>query len=302
MVNNEDMSAPAIDRPARRVTPRTAQPRPAAKRKRSPGWVPNQHGAWAMLIAPYVVGLVATIADGRFELADVTLFGFWMIGYFAFFATSLWLKSRRKARYFPPVRTYLVASSLLGVLTLVLQPRIWSWALAFAPILLVGLWFAYQRDERSLASGATTVAAACLIPAVVYADGLFDFVDGLGTPGYDRIAIIAGACFGYFFGTVLYVKTMIRERGHVSYIVASVLWHALCAVAVLVTHRQFEDAGIGFLTWEALALFFAVMTARALAVPLLWPMRGKNLSAKQLGIGEIFSTLALVAILIVAVA
>ena len=108
---------------------RSNRPSPA-QRKRSPGWVPNQHGAWAMLIVPYVVGLVAAVADSRFTLADVTLFGFWMVGYFAFFATSLWLKSRRKARYFPPVRAYAVGSAVLGLLTLALQPSLWSWALA----------------------------------------------------------------------------------------------------------------------------------------------------------------------------
>ncbi len=255
-----------------------------------------------MLIAPYLLGLIATIADGRFELADVVLFAFWMVDYFAFFATSLWLKSRRKPRYFPPVRAYVVASSVLGLLTLVLQPSVWSWVLAFAPLLAVGLYSAYQRDERSLISGATTVAAACLMPAVVYADGLFDFFDGLGEAPYDRIALIMLACFGYFFGTVLYVKTMIRERGHLSYVVASVAWHAAFTIAAFLSRGLLrEQLLVGDGVWLGLVLFFAVMTVRSLAVPMLWPMRGKTLSAKSLGIGEIFCTIALGAILIAAV-
>lgn len=251
-----------------------------------------------MLVAPYLVGVVAVIADGRFQLADVVLFGLWIVGYFAFFATSLWLKSRRKARYLAPVRAYVAASALLGVATLLLQPSIISWLLPFAPVLLIGLYFAYKRDDRSIASGVMTVAAACLMPAVVYADGFFDFFRGLGTAGYDAIALVCVVSFGYFFGTVLYVKTMIRERGHVGYVVASVAWHAACvAGSVALALVRPELAGVGW----ALALFFVAMTARALALALMFPLRGRVLSAKHLGIGEVFSTIALVVILIAAV-
>lgn len=289
------MSAPVIPEQ------RAPKARAAAKRKRGPGWVPNQHGAWAMLVAPYVVGLVAVIADGRFELADVTLFGLWMVGYFAFFATSLWLKARRKPRYLPPVRAYVIASAALGLITLALQPAIATWAIVFAPVLGLGLFFAYRRDDRSLASGATTVSAACLMPAVVYAGGLFDFVRGLGSPSYDLIAAVCLACLGYFFGTVLYVKTMIRERGHVSYVVASVAWHVGCVLVTAIGSDWLLAAGVTPATWWALLVFFGLMAARSLIVPLAWPMRGKTLSPKHLGIGELFCTLALVAILIAAV-
>lgn len=249
-----------------------------------------------MLIAPYLVGLVVTIAAGRFRVASLTLFCVWIVGYFAFYATSLWLKSRRKARYLPPVRTYVLLTAGLGLITLGFDSSTWSWLLPFGPVLLLGLYFAYRRDDRSIPSGLTTVAAACLMPAVVYADGFFDFLTGLGTPRYDLIAIICLVCFGYFFGTVLYVKTMIRERGHVGYIVGSVAWHAVCVVGAIllaVTH----GAAASWVGWS-LAAFFVVMTARALAMPMMWPMRGRVLRAGALGIGELFATLALVGILI----
>ncbi|WP_134324319.1 YwiC-like family protein [Cumulibacter soli] len=279
------MSAPPVDR--------SSSVKPTGTRsttKRSAGWVPNQHGAWAMLIAPYAVGLVITAIDGRFDIADITLFGLWFVGYLAFFATSLWLKSRRRPRYLPPVRAYVSAAAVLGVITLALQPAIISWLLPFAPILLIGLYFAYRRDDRSIPSGLATVAAASLMPAVVYADGLFDFIDGVSSPPYDLIALVCAASFGYFFGTVLYVKTMIRERGSVGYVVASVLWHLACVAA----------AGIwvsGWLGW-ALAAYFAAMTARALAMPMMWPMRGRQLAPGRLGIVELIATLALATILI----
>ena len=250
-----------------------------------------------MLIAPYVVGLAATIAAGRFHAADVVLFALWIVGYFAFYATSLWLKSRRKPRYLPPVRTYVLITAGLGLITLGLQPSTWSWLVPFTPVLVVGLVFAYRRDDRSIASGVTTVAAACLMPAVVYADGFFDFVTGLGSGDYDLIAVTCVASFGYFFGTVLYVKTMIRERGHVGYIVASVIWHAACVVAAVLLAVFGGSLIAAWVSW-ALAGFFVLMTVRSFVMPMLWPMRGKVLRPGALGIGELFATLALVGILI----
>lgn len=268
----------------------------AGRRKRSPGWVPNQHGAWAMLIAPYLVGLVITVAAGRFRLASLVLFAVWITGYFAFYATSLWLKSRRKARYLPPVPTYVLLTTALGLITLGLDVSVWSWLLPFGPVLVLGLLFAYRRDDRSIASGLTTVAAACLMPAVVYTDGFFDFIDGLGTPAYGLVAIICAVCFGYFFGTVLYVKTMIRERGHIGYVAASAVWHAGCTAGSVLL-ALVGGAAPSWLGW-ALAGFFTAMTVRALVMPMMWPMRGKVLRAGALGIGELVATFLLVGILI----
>lgn len=248
-----------------------------------------------MLIAPWLVGLIIVGAHGRFAAADVVLFALWIAGYFAFYATSLWLKSRRRPRYLPSTRAYTGLVLALGLVTVILQPTIWSWLLVYVPVLVAGLWFAYRRDDRSLASGAATVTAACLMPAVVYADGLFDFVDGIGAAAYDAIGLVCLACFGYFFGTVLYVKTLIRERGHVGYVVASVAWHVVCAGAAV----PLAVVGSPLASWAGwtLVALFTALAARALLLPLCWPMRGKTLAPGRIGIGELFATLALVAVL-----
>lgn len=266
---------------------------------RSPGWVPNQHGAWAMLVAPYAVGLAAAIEAGRFRVADVALFAVWITGYLAFYATSLWLKSRRKPRYRRPALTYVLGTAALGALTLALDPAVWSWLIPFAPVLLLGLQLARRRDDRSVAAGAATVAAASLMPAVVYADGFFAFVADLAAPDHRRIALVCVVCFGYFFGTVLYVKTMIRERGEPGYVVASVGWHLACGAAAL---WLLADGAVvpATVSWLLLA-FFCLMTLRAVLMPLLWPMRGRTLRPGLLGVGELVATVALVGILVGAV-
>src|SRR5690606_15721193 len=83
-------------------------------RKRSPGWVPNQHGAWAMLVTPLLVGVLS----GGPAWVHLPLALFWFLGYFAFFATGLWLKARRKARYRPPVVAYGIGAGVAGLVVL----------------------------------------------------------------------------------------------------------------------------------------------------------------------------------------
>ena len=63
------------------------------------GWVPAQHGAWAMLVVPYAVGVLTRVRDGLplpWFLAP--LLAFWLLAYFAFNAVSVWLKAHPARR------------------------------------------------------------------------------------------------------------------------------------------------------------------------------------------------------------
>lgn len=214
-----------------------------------------------MLATPLVVGVLASHP----RWVQLPLAGFWFVGYFAFFATGLWLKSRRKARYLPPVRAYAVAAALLGALTLVLRPDLVVWVPLFAVPLGVGLVASARRDERSLVSGISTSAGSCLMTLVA-----FDAGDGTD---WSRAWLLTAVLAAYFVGTVLYVKTMIRERGVAAYHWLSALGHGAVTCAM-----------IPLSPW--LVLVFALLTIRAAVVPAF------RLSAKAVGIGEIAGTIA----------
>lgn len=221
--------------------------------------MPNQHGAWAMLTSPLLVGMIAA----GFTWVYLPLAAFWFAGYFAFFATSLWLKAGRRAKWFPPVRFYTLLATGLGILVAVMAPELVRWAPAFAAPLAVGLLAAARRHERDLLAGLTTVVAAGLITVVAY---------DAGTTGpLDRGWQLALVQFLYFAGTVFYVKTVIRERDNPAFLALSVGFHAAATVAV------------AWLSWWLVAVF-ALLTARAALVPRLHP------TPKQVGIGEIAST------------
>ncbi|HSE55094.1 MAG TPA: YwiC-like family protein [Nocardioidaceae bacterium] len=233
--------------------------------RRGPGWVPNQHGAWGMLASPFLVGVVA--ASPRWVHLPLLLL--WFVGYFAFFAAGLWLKSGRRARYLPPVRAYGLATIPLAVVVLLLRPDLVVWAPLFAPLLLAGLWFAAHRQDRSLPSGLATILAACLMTMVA-----FDAGDGTD---WARAWTLTAVLAGYFVGTLFYVKTMIRERDSRPHYWLSVGYHAALTVAA------------AWLSWW-LAGLFALLALRAAVLP------GRGLSPKQVGIGEIVANIAVVVV------
>ncbi|PID96787.1 MAG: hypothetical protein CSA84_03170 [Actinomycetales bacterium] len=240
--------------------------------RRSPGWVTNQHGAWAMLASPLLLGALARGLDW----VHLPLALSWFTGYFAFFAASLWLKSRRRPRFLRPVQVYAAAAAVLGALTAWLAPGlIWA-APAFVLPLGVGLWAAAHRRERDLLAGLTTVLGSALMTIVAYAaPGADSLAAGLALDAAQarRAGLLALGQLLYFGGTVFYVKSMIRKRGDVHFYWTSIAVHAGATV---------------LLCWLApwLALVFVALTVRA------WWVPRRRLSPKQIGIAEIGPTVA----------
>lgn len=134
------------------------------RRTRSPGWVPDQHGAWAMITIPALSGVVLA----GWEWVHLPLLLFWWVGYFAFQAGALWLKSRRRPRYLPPLRTYALIAAPFGLAVLLLRPQLALWAPLFAPLIAIAVWAAMARRERGLLNDTATVLAAALMVPVTF--------------------------------------------------------------------------------------------------------------------------------------
>jgi len=241
-----------------------------------------------MLIVPFAVGAL----DAGPSWRHLLLLFAWLVGYFAFFAAGLWLRSRGKRRYWPPVRTYGVLTVVLGLVVIVVQPDVLHWAVVFLPLLAFSLWCSWRRADRSLLNDGVTVLAACLMTVV--AAGFGEPLGEPGTPGLAGLAwlpgadqgrtwLLAGLLLAYFAGTVLYVKTMIRDRGHVGRYRLSVMYHvAVCVPASVAS------------PW--LGALFVVLALRAAVVPKRWP----GLTAGTIGVGEIVASLTLATMLLLA--
>jgi hypothetical protein len=230
-----------------------------------------------MLVLPFVAGL--WLAEPRWT--HVPLFALWIVGYFAFFALGRWLRSRRKRRDLPPLLVYGAACVPLGLAVLALDPELVRWVPAFVPLLAASSWLMLRRQERSLANDAAVVLAACLMAPVAFAAG----------GGTDRAGlwVVFGVLVAYFFGTVLYVKTMIRERGRRGYVVASVGYHLVGALAAAAL------AAAGFASWW-LSIVWLALAARAFAGPFANARRGRPLRPAVIGVGEIVASLLVTAV------
>jgi len=239
-----------------------------------------------MLIVPFVVGMF----DAGPSWRHVPLLFAWLVGYFAFFAAGLWLRSRGKHRYWPPVRTYGGLTVVLGLVVIAVQPDVLHWAVVFLPLLAFSLWCSWRRADRSWLNDGVTVLAASLMTVVAagFGERLAEpgrpALSGLAwLPGADqgRAWVLAGLLFAYFAGTVLYVKTMIRDRADAGRYRLSVMFHiAACAPAAVAS--------------PLLGAFFVALAIRAAVVPKRW----RGLTPATIGAGEIVASLTLAAILL----
>ncbi len=252
---------------SRAVTARTPSTMDGGRLRRRAArrFIPPQHGAWAMLLVPYV----AAVAVAGFRWPDAPLLGAWLAGYLLSYQVFLAVKARRWRRYRTPIVVYAGIAVPLGVLVVVARPAVLAVAPVYLALIAVNAWHARRRRERALLNDLASVAQSCLVMVVVA------LVAGVSPWRVAGPLAVTGL---YLVGTVLFVKTMIRERDSTGYRRASIGYH-LGALAA---------AG-----WVGLpvAAFFAVLLARAVALP------GRRVPVRAVGVLEIVnSVLLLVAI------
>lgn len=239
--------------------------------------MPDQHGAWAMLAAPPLVGTIVGHPNWWHLLLAVA----WLSAYCTFFATALWLKSGRRARYRTPMFGHGAALVVLGGTLLIARPGLLHWAPVYAVLLTIALVCAARRRDRSWLNDLVTVLAACLMTVVAA---------GLGQAAWygDRTGwIAAGLLAAYFLGTVPYVKTMIRDRGKRSTYRISVGYHLVLLLGAL---EAAWVPGTPWQTWLLVPVAVGLLLRAA-----LMPRRGRVRPA-VVGAGEVVATVVVVAV------
>ncbi|MFF6789847.1 YwiC-like family protein [Streptomyces filamentosus] len=236
-------------------------------------WIPNQHGAWAMLAVPYLAGVLT----GSPTWLQLPLFLAWLLGYCAVFHTEQWVRLRRAsrnpraaARHRRPALVFATATLALGLPLLLAAPWLLVAAALMAPFLAVNVLHARRNRERALVNGLAAVVPACGMLLVAHRAGGGTLAEGLAP---------ALACLLYFAGTVPYVKTMIRERRSEAYRRGSVAHHAAALVAAALLDP-----------W--LAVPFACYLARAAVLP------GRGLKVAVVGAVEVGCSVLLLGFLV----
>lgn len=272
--------------------------RPIARRRSSAGWIPTQHGAWAMLAVPFLVGAIR----GGLHPLHLLLLGCWVVGYFAFYAAGVWMRSRRNPRYVRALTSYTIVCAALGAILVVLRPQLLGWLLIYVPIAAVSLMYSARRQDRALLNDVVTILAACIMAPVAF--GIGTRASGAppewtrGSAATDMLVVdpamgwVTLALVCYFVGTSLYVKTLIRERRSRGYHVGSWAYHG--AVALFWLAAPFLGVPVPPLAHWLLFAFFVVMAARA------GVMAGRRVRPMKVGLVEIAASTALLLILVLA--
>ena len=238
----------------------------AARPRSARRFLPPQHGAWAMLVVPWLTGVLVA----GFRWPHLPLLGAWVAGYLLSYYVMQAVKTRRPRRFRDQLLAYGAATALLGGLVLVLRPHLLWFGLVYAPLLLVNAGYAWRKRERAVVNDlASVVQSSAMLPVAAAVAGVP--VSAVWVP---FLAVLA-----YFTGTVFHVKTMIRERGSTAYRRASIACHLVVFAAALWVH-------------PLLGAFFGLALVRA------WVLPGRDLRPKQVGILEIVLSVLLVVVVL----
>ncbi|WP_433351081.1 YwiC-like family protein [Micromonospora sp. CA-111912] len=248
--------------------PAATAERPVTNRRRIRRFLPPQHGAWAMLLLPYAVGVVLVGP----HWPQVPLLGAWLAGYLLSYYAFQAIKSRRPHRFADQLLAYGLVATPLALIVLFARPTVLWYAPVYAVLLTVNAGYAWRRRERALLNDLASVAQSCLL--------VFVLATLSGVPLAEVVPAFLAVML-YLVGTVLYVKTMIRERGDAGYLRLSIGFHV---VALIVA------AWLDVL----LAPVFVLLLARAGILP------ARRLSPVRVGVIETVCCLLVLAAVLVA--
>lgn len=223
--------------------------------------MPKQHGAWAMLIIPFLFSVIL----GNPKFGHIPLFFAWLFLYLCTYPFLMALKRTKKQKHFIKwFIIYLIPALIFLIYPVVDEPRLIYFGLAMVPFFFINMYFSKKRNDRALTND--------IIAVIIFGiGGLATYFYGTGT--IDQTAILLFfLVFFYFLGTIFYVKTMIREKKNVVYKYVSWGYHIGLQV-VLVIIGQF-----------GLALAYLFSTIRAIV------LYGKKVSIKSIGITEVASS------------
>lgn len=249
---------------------------PSAATRSAPArtlWFPHQHGAWAMLAVPLLLGVAATRPSPWHLVLGVAA----VAGYLAAATAQAWLRARRRPSFHVSLAVYGGLFVVAGLALVAAYPALLLAGVVVIPAGAMVIGGAKPGTPRDLANSVgQTAIALVLVPAAALVSGAWEL---------DAVVRATLVAAGYLVGTILVVRSVIRERGNRTFAGLSVAFHAACTVGAAVA-----------LAWPY-AVYFAALTGRAVALPLVErrALGGpRPLRPVHVGIVEIVASTALV--------
>ncbi|MBP2241146.1 hypothetical protein J2Z40_001708 [Cytobacillus eiseniae] len=162
--------------------------------------LPKQHGAWAMLIIPFWLGVVAS----EFLWSHIAFFIGWLFLYLSTYPMLLLFKKKKMQYYLKWTFIYFIPAILLLLIPLFVRPSIIIFGLVMIPFFIINAYFSSKNRERAFLND---MSAICVFAIAGLASSYL--VNG----EINNLAIIVFITSILFFaGCTFFVKTMIREK------------------------------------------------------------------------------------------
>ncbi len=181
--------------------------------------LPREHGTWMMFIIPCMIGIFA----GNPTMVHIPF----VIGWFALYLSSTPLlqmirKPKTKAMMLPWYLGYTIVAILFLTPVLWFHPYIGWVGVLLLPFLFITIFFIKNKNERNVLNDLSGITIFSL-------GGISAYV--IGTGKFDGLSwMIPALVILYFFGSALYVKSLIRERSNPRFTQYSHLYHSALMV------------------------------------------------------------------------
>ncbi|QBP42607.1 YwiC-like family protein [Paenisporosarcina antarctica] len=224
-------------------------------------YMSKQHGAWAMLVVPFVLGMVA----GGFDWLQIVLAIGWVPLYLSTYPLVQAIKKKKVKFHMTWFYRYFFTAIVFIIPVVVMRPSIGFVGLLMIPFFLLNIYFGIRNKDRYFWNDISAIIAFSLSSIATYM---------LGANQINTLAwLIVGVSVLFFVGSTFFVKTVLREKKNQKFRWLSWIYHSLVPLAFLVIGK-----------W-LIALAFLPSLIRAIGGPRI-PMR-----PMKMGILEIVNAL-----------
>lgn len=188
-------------------------------------FLPKQHGAWAMLIIPFWLGVAAT----DFMWIHIPFFAGWLLLYLATYPMLLLFKKKKINFYRKWTFIYIIPAILLLIIPLWERPSIIIFGLIMIPFFALNAYFSSKNKDRAFGNDMSAIfvfsfaglASSYLPHGELSASALIVFI----------------ASILFFIGSTFYVKTMIREKKNNTFKWFSWIYHISVPIVWLIAGK-----------------------------------------------------------------
>ena len=193
------------------MTSKAAEGTSRARPRTQTSLVPPQHGAWAFIGLPLVLGALVTPASWTTPVLVWAALTGYPASYFALSMT----RARRPARFRRPLAVWSLAAVLPVVMLVAARPWLVVVGLGYACLFAVNLAFARRNHERDLVNDAVLIAEGVALVPLTW------WLAEQGTTIPQRAWLLTAVCALVLVGSTLHVKSLLRERRNPAYATAS---------------------------------------------------------------------------------